>query len=200
MDMMTKQETDLDETYGVDHIQCLLASKDKFYVLANKKEARLGYYLLEFDMADPSQHHYLINWTNKLDIADSYMSLMHEHEDGELRENIVVSYKSVGINTFNVFVFDLRTQLIKYNFEGYQLWESPLRGFLLSSNDFMLLNKDGINLLALGDKPGRVVVDQDGFDRYIHSLGSMAYLRVEPTNHLQFSCQFYDNRQIRVQE
>jgi hypothetical protein len=51
-----------------------------------------------------------------------------------------------------------------------------------------LLNKDGIQLLALGDKPGRVVKDNEGFDRYIHSLGSFTYLRIEPTNHLLFSC------------
>lgn len=72
------------------------------------------------DINDPgNQHQYLINWTNKLDIANSDMYHMVEHKDGERKEYLVVSYKSVGINTFNVFVFDLETQLIKYNFEGY---------------------------------------------------------------------------------
>jgi len=179
---------DIDETYNLDNIECLLASKKKFYVLANKKDQKLGYYLIELDMVDPTKHHYLINWTNKLDISNCDMSLMIENNNGEVRENIVVSYKSIGINTFNVFVFDLTTRLIKYNFEGYNLWESPLKGFLLSSNDYQILNKDGINLLALGDRPGRVVKDQEGFDRFIHSLGSMEYLRVEPSNHLLFSC------------
>ena len=31
---------------------------------------------------------------------------------------MVVSYKNIGINTFNVFVYDLTTKLIKYNFEA----------------------------------------------------------------------------------
>lgn len=34
----------------------------------------------------------------------------------------------------------------------------------------------------------------------IHSVGSCNYLKLEDTNHLLFACQFYDNRQIWVQE
>ena len=70
---------------------------------------------------------------------------------------IVISYKCIGINTFNVFVIDLNTQLIVYWHESYQLWESPVKGFLLDTNDFLILGKNGINLLALGEKPSRVV-------------------------------------------
>ena len=112
----------------------------------------------------------------------------------------MVSYKCIGINTYNVFVIDVESKLIKYWHEGYQLWESPVKGFLLTTNDFMILSKDGINLLAIGEKPSRVVKDQDGLDRMIHSLGKCNYLKIEPTNHLLFACQFYDNRQICLQE
>lgn len=117
----------------------------------------------------------------------------------ELESSIVVSYKCIGINTFNVTVIDLKTKLIKYWHEGYQLWESPVKGFLLSTNDFMILSKDGINLLAISEKPGRKVKDMDGLDRWIHSLGSCNYLKIEKTNHLLFACQFYDERQICLQ-
>ena len=120
--------------------------------------------------------------------------------DGPRRASIVVSYKSIGINTFNVFVIDLQTKLIKYWHEGYQLWESPVKGFLLTTNDFLILSKDGINLLALGEKEGRAVKDKDGLDRLIHSVGSCNYLKIEPTNHLLFACQFYNDRQICIQE
>lgn len=34
----------------------------------------------------------------------------------------------------------------------------------------------------------------------IHSLGSCNYLKIEDTNHLLFAFQFYDNRQICIQE
>jgi len=113
--------------------------------------------------------------------------------------NIVVSYKSIGINTFNVFVINLEDKLIKYWHEGYQLWESPVKGFLLNSNDFLILSKDGINVIALGEKDGRVIKDQEGFDRYIHSLGSINYIKIEKTNHLLFACQFYNDRQVCLQ-
>jgi hypothetical protein len=109
-------------------------------------------------------------------------------ETNKMESCIVVSYKCIGINTFNVFVIDLKTSLIKYWHEGYQLWESPVKGFLLDTNDFMILSKDGIQILALGEKPGRVLKDQDGLNRYIHSLGSVNYLKIEPSNHLLFAC------------
>ena len=106
----------------------------------------------------------------------------------------MVSYKAIGINTYNVFVIDLKTRLIKYWHEGFQLWESTIKGFLLRTNDFLILNKDGINLLALGEKESKVVKDYQGFNRMIHSLGSCNYLKIEPSNHLLFACQFYENR------
>lgn len=93
---------------------------------------------------------------------------MHEKytsNDGKesTKDAIVVSYKMIGFNTFNVFCFDLGNDyLIKYWYEGYQLWESPIRGFLLANNDFLMLSKDGINLIALGNKPDKMVKDKDG--------------------------------------
>lgn len=34
----------------------------------------------------------------------------------------------------------------------------------------------------------------------MHSLGSCDYLKIESTNHLLFACQYYDDRQICLQE
>jgi hypothetical protein len=170
-------------------------------VLANKKDSRLGYYLFSIEIARPREESkYYINWNNKLDIGNCDMHILTEEKDGKQEQSIVVSYKCIGINTFNVFVIDLRSRLIKYWHEGYQLWESPVKGFLLTTNDFLILSKDGINLLALGEKPSRVVKDQEGFDRMIHALGKCNYLKIEKTNHLLFACQFYENRQICLQE
>jgi len=48
------------------------------------------------------------------------MHILDEDDgNGEIRKSIVVSYKCIGINTFNVFVIDLQTKLIKYWHEGY---------------------------------------------------------------------------------
>lgn len=85
-------------------------------------------------------------------------------------------------------MIDINTKLIKYWHESNQLWESPVTGFLLSTNEFMILQKLGINLLALGEKEARVVKDNIGDPRKIHSLGSCNYLKKEPSNHLLFAC------------
>ena len=114
--------------------------------------------------------------------------------------SIVVSFKMIGINTFNVFVIDLDTKLIKYWHESYQLWESKVKGFLLSTNEFMILSKDGINVIMLGEKKPRALKDTSGQVRLLHSLGEMNYLKIEPTGHVYFSCQFYDDRQVCLQE
>ena len=106
---------------------------------------------------------------------------------GQDNKSIVISYKSIGINTYNVFIIDLVDSYIKYWNESFHLWESPVKGFLLSTNDFMILAKDGMNLLALGYKESRVVKDKEGQKRMIHSLGSCNYLKIEPTNHLLFA-------------
>lgn len=168
-------------------------------MLSNKKDGKLGYYLFDVDIEDPNaDSQYLINWNNKLDIGNCDMHMMSEIKDGVEENAIVISYKSIDINTFNVFVIDLHTNLIKYWHEGYQLWESPVKGFLLPTNDFLILSKDGINVLALGEKEMRVIKDQEGFKRMIHSLGSCNYLKIEPTNHILFACQFYNDRQVCI--
>jgi len=202
-----KREVDFDDKENISSIQNIKADDTHFYVLANKKHAKLGFYLFSVDINAPEKDSsYYINWNNKLDIGNCDLHLMREKimggEEGETKNCIVVSYKCIGINTFNVFVIDLdkNNKLIRYWHEGYQLWESPVKGFLLNTNDFLIPSKDGINVLALGEKKERVIKDNEGFDRMIHSLGKCNYLKIEKTNHLLFACQFYENRQICLQE
>jgi hypothetical protein len=78
-------------------------------VLANKKEERLGFHLFIIRVDNPTARaEYLITWENKLDIGNCDVSMLVEHDaKGKRSESVVVSFKSIGINTFNVFVFDL---------------------------------------------------------------------------------------------
>lgn len=195
-------EIDLDEQEMIANIQNIMSDEERFYVFANKKEGRLGYYLFSIDIDDPEKEpEYFINWTNKLDIANCDLSLLKERNAaGQTEKSIVMSFKSIGINTYNVVVIDIKTKQFKYWHEGYQLWESPVKGFLLQTNDFLILSKDGINLLALGWQQKKVVKDQEGFDRMIHPLSACNALRIEETNHIYFGCQYYDNRQVVIQE
>jgi hypothetical protein len=101
-----------------------VACDDKFfYILANKKENNVGYYLFKIEIENPradarSSSKYLINWGNKMNIGDCALHLMDETTPGgEVIKTIVVSYKAIGINTFNVFVIELESKLIRYWFE-----------------------------------------------------------------------------------
>ena len=110
-------------------------------------------------------------------------------EKQEVNKYVVLSFKTSGINTFNVIVIDIETSRIRFWHESYQLWESKVCGFLLASYDFLIISsKGGVNLLSLGEKPNRLVKDDEGNFRDLHSLGSCNYLRVSDSNHVFFSC------------
>ena len=164
LDLETGYERDIDENESIADILNVLADETYFYVLANKKHDLLGYYLLLVDIQNPEEPaKYLINWSNKNCIKQVDLHFMHDYnDDGEMQKYVVVSYKAEGINTYNVFVFDIYTMLIRFWFECYQLYESSIRGFLLSTNDFMMLSKDGINVINLGSKSAREVTDTEG--------------------------------------
>jgi hypothetical protein len=138
VDIKKHLEIDLAAQEAVAGVESVLADDHVFYILANRREEKLGYYLFTVDQSDPtgespdsppprSSDKYLINWNNKLDIANCSMHIMYDHADpkdgiieGEnftaekTNECIVICYKCIGINTFNVFVIDIQTKLIKY--------------------------------------------------------------------------------------
>ena len=98
-----------------------MADDHYFYILANKKEGKLGFYLYKLDFNKPysdkgkKESDYLIRWNNKLDIADADVALMEE-KDKETglsipgMRYIVCSYKMIGINTYNIFVIDIESE------------------------------------------------------------------------------------------
>jgi hypothetical protein len=98
-----------------------VADDHYFYILANKKDGKLGFYLYKLDFNKPysdkgkKESDYLIRWNNKLDIADADVALMEE-KDKETglsipgMRYIVCSYKMIGINTYNIFVIDIESE------------------------------------------------------------------------------------------
>ena len=101
---------------------------------------------------------------------------------------ITKSNAKIGYNTFNVVAIDLINDcMIKYWHESYALWESPVRGFLLANNDFLVISMDGVDVLVLGYKPPKILKDANGNKRMIHSLCSVDYLKIEPRNHILFA-------------
>ena len=56
-----------------------------------------------------------------------------------------------------------------------------MTGLLLKvSKDFLTFSKTGINVVALGSVSKRIVKDNLGFDKQLHSLDSLNYLKVDP--------------------
>lgn len=134
VDIQTGLEVDIDEQENISDILNIVGDDKYFYVLANKKDQLLGYYLLMVDIENPEKPaNYLINWTNKCGISSVDLHFLEDAYDddfdddptkeAEMRKYLVVSYKAEGINTYNVFVFDIVTKLIRFWHESYQLYE-----------------------------------------------------------------------------
>ena len=106
-------ELDIDNEYKVGDIRSVVYVEQvgKFYMLANKCQGMLGYYLMEIDGLDPCNEEplLLINWKSKLDIGDASMFTINHKDRGRY---LVLSYKSIYINTYNVLVISLKNKLI----------------------------------------------------------------------------------------
>ena len=83
----------------------------------------------------------------------------------------------------------METYRILYKHNIYQLWESPVKGFLSTfAKDFIVLNKDGMSFIRLDEQVNRrqIVDGNHGIQPMVHSLHAAAYLKVEETNLIQF--------------
>jgi len=65
--------------------------------------------------------------------------------------------------------------------------DTKISSILLSSNDFVVMNKEGVFVYALGQNEKRTIKDQMGNTRVIHSLASCNYLKLAPENFILFS-------------
>ena len=136
---------------------------------------------------------------NMFMLYDNYSTKKNfdEHDPKECDpklKHLVLSYKSEGINTYNVFVFNIETRMIRLWHESYNLYEDRIKSVLLPSNEFIILNCNGMMLLNIGNSKKKIIVDNKGFSRMVHSLGGCNYLRLEENNHLFFKCQYYNDR------
>jgi hypothetical protein len=103
----------------------------------------------------------LIKHKNKLDIEDANVAI---NIRSPYSRELVVSYKTIYINTFTIIVLDISTdgeeRTLLFRHESFQLWESEVYGILLEKNkDFITINKDGIHVISLGSVPTRPLKD-----------------------------------------
>lgn len=98
---------DLDELFHISNIKEIIHDHEErvFYLLANKFKEKLGIFLIRFDENNPMEHCFVLRWKNKLDIADASIKIVRNHKNKY--KELVVSFKTIFINTFNVFVLDI---------------------------------------------------------------------------------------------
>lgn len=203
------QEIDIDEEFKISAIMEIIYDEDDkvFYILTNKYEEKLGFFVIKFKEENPMVKSFLIKWKNKLDIGDTNINVLRTENTKE----VIISFKTININTYNLMVMDIskdstskdekEKKTIIFRHESFQLWESKITGMLLNKHkDFITLNRDGINILALGSKDKRALVDNMKQNRMIHSLESCNYLKVDPSNYLLYACAKYEDRQVQIQQ
>lgn len=204
INMGLKMEVDLNAEYYMDVIKEIIYDSEDhhYYILSNKFEEKLGFYVVRINEQDPYQIKYLIKWKNKLDIGDTNIFLLRSLDKG-LKE-LIISYKTIFINTYNVICMDISVddeQTVIFRHESFQLWESESMGILLTKNkDFVTLNKTGMQSLSLGSNEKRAVKDHNKVDRMMHSLESCNFMKIDPNNYLLFECSQPGKRIISIQQ
>ena len=155
LDIKKENEIDLDNEFKIGIIKEIIHDEEDkcFYMVANKYDEKLGFFIIRMDEDDPlgfykdesgkkvMKSRFLTKYKNKLDIGDCKLSVMREENLKEL----VISYKTIYINTYNIVIMDIsqnKGQSMVAKHESFQLWESPISGVLLrKKNDFVTFNK-----------------------------------------------------------
>jgi len=126
--------------------------------MANKYKDKLGMFVIKLEEEAPENFIFLLKLKNKLDIGDADIEVHKDNFKGY--KELILSYKTIYMNTYNVTVIDI-TQKNRFKtifrHESFQLWESPIKGFLIeSTKDYVMLNRDGLWIMALGNEDKRI--------------------------------------------
>lgn len=161
IDFGNAQDHDLAQLFGISQIKSVLYFEGHFYIMANKRDQRLGFYLLRIPQADPvkasadadwekkREEMFFMNYRGKLEIGDVDMHILNEDDAA----NLIISYKTIYINVYCLKVIDLRTGQVIYRHESFCLWETHVSGFLNNSTlDFISLDQNGLGVMALSSK------------------------------------------------
>ena len=113
----------------------------------------------------------------------------------ERYKELLVSYKTIFVNTYNLTVIDISDiqedtdiQKVTFRFECFQLWESKIGSFFMDCNqDFVSISAEGICVLDLSPSCHcRKLKSNTGEDLMLHSLEAFNYLCIDPDNVILF--------------
>lgn len=81
---------------------------NQIYIIANKYLGKLGFYIMRINMLNPflgpENAQFIVKWNRNLDISDASIAILRDQENGY--KEIVVSYKTIFINVYNIMVLD----------------------------------------------------------------------------------------------
>jgi hypothetical protein len=105
--LATEAWLDLDELYDISNIKEIVhdAESLSFYLLANKFQGKSGVFLIKLHELNPKKFNFFLKYKTKLDIADADIAVVRNEKD--MFKELIVSYKTINENTFNVFVVDI---------------------------------------------------------------------------------------------
>ena len=93
--------------YDISNIKEIIHDHEEhvFYMLANKYQEKLGIFLVRFNEEKPHKFNFLLKWKNKLDVSDADVNIVRNVK--KKYKELVVSFKTIFMNTFNVQVIDI---------------------------------------------------------------------------------------------
>ena len=105
----TGENIDLDEKFKIQMIKEIIYDHEDgvFYILANKFEEKLGFFIIRMNEKNPTQHTFLTKWKNKLDLGDANIFVLRHGKGDQHYKELIISYKTIYINTYNVTVMDI---------------------------------------------------------------------------------------------
>ena len=118
LNMKTGNDLDIDMEYDISTTKSVIFDQEEdedegiFYILSNKYEEKLGFFILKLDNTNPrkanNDNKFLIKWKNKLDIGDPNLQVLRNFsKEGEPMKELIISYKTIFINTYNVVCMDI---------------------------------------------------------------------------------------------
>ena len=129
--------------------------------MANQLGEDIGLFLFKLKIDDLSNIEFIIKHNNMLLNDDCDLEILNL--EGQTYEELIVSYKTIYINTYNIVSVDLGLNRVVYRHESLQLWESESKGIFISKNkDFLKLNKYGLQVMSLGGVEKRTIYDHHG--------------------------------------
>lgn len=139
---------------------------------------------------------FILNLQDKLCIDDVDMYVLKDKN----RRQLVVSFKTIYINTYSVIVIDILNEDVVFRHDSFNLWETKIMSFLNDATlDYVSLSERGMGVLGLSTQfLTKRVKDNTNDMHQVHSLASCDYLKLNPRNHILFSCQQND-RNVCVQ-